>query len=238
MDKLAVFIESAYEALRAQRAEEAVKEVAWKLELAERDALLVADMRYFVEANLPAELHLAVKYPEGAEVLQGYPHVNIEVEGCVPVILGLRYHAKTQEFFMENEIPFSIPALEIYRPGEDDSELFEGRANFTWYRISGNYQRINCGDAKTAMGLARERWLVLAEAEAENKRLFDELTVKQHEKTMAQMRELYKLGAEKVVAVAEYVPVVDEVSPAHVFNQALREYVYDIVADALKRGAL
>lgn len=76
---------------------------------------------------------------------------------------------------------------------------------------------------RTAVGIARERWLRLAEAEAENKRLYDELVIRHRD----------ELTPKADQAKAEYVPVVEDVSPATVFNQALREYVYNLVDEKI-----
>jgi hypothetical protein len=236
LNKLDAFVESALELIRQQRAEEAVKEVAAKLAVAERNALLVADMRKFVEGVLPAELLASVRYPPAQDIVLGYPHLDIDVPGCVPVKLGLRYNAKTKEFFMAEDAPFSVPALEISAPFGDEEEIVEGSAEFTWSRVTGQYQRINCADARTAIGIARERWIALGEAQAENQRLSDELKASLHEKTMAKMRELYNLGARKAEGEAEYVPVVEDKTPCEIFNQALREYVYNLVDQAMRTG--
>ena len=225
MEKLEAFVESAYEALRARRAEEAVKEVARKQQEAERDALLLAELRLFVEDCLPDELAQAVKYPVASEVHQGYPNISIEVEGCVPVLLRVRYSHTNRSFWFESEEPLCVPGLEIFQPMRDGNELFEGRTNITWGRSTGNYQRTNFMDAQTAIGHARERWLALAEAEAENKRLYDAMVMENREKLTVKVADQ---------AVAEYVPVVEDVSPADVFNQALREYVFNLVDERLR----
>lgn len=224
MDAMQEYIEMAYEERKRQRAAEEIKEIARKNEIAERDALLENDMRKFVAGILPMEILPACFFPRVQELLAtGYGSVTIDLEGCVAILLNIRYLSNGKEFAMGDfETPFDVAGLEILSPYFDGEDVCEGVAKITWSNSKGPNMRHSCKDAREAIGLARERWLMLARADAGNKREYDALVLLQREKTAA------------TEAETEYVPLVEEVTPDMVFHQALREYVYDLVDERWK----
>jgi len=220
------YIESAYEARRAAMAEEAVKEVARKQEQAEKEALQLAKLREFMAQHMPEEMLDFVEWLKGYDLFQSQQLV-VRAPGCVPVALILYVGARDAEYHTHDKGSlWIVPSLYISKPHWDaeENEIFAGRAEWSWGHSPKPYDWLYANDFREAIGHARERWLRLAEAEAENKRLYDELTVKNREAM-----------ARKDVE-AEYVPVLEEVNPEHVLVQALREYVWRLV-DARMIGA-
>jgi hypothetical protein len=231
MNKMQAFVESAYEARKTVLAIETLKQVAEKQAQAEREALQLEKFRAFVEQIVPVELLDAVVWPRGGDLFSN-GRLPLEVEGCVPVVL-IYYCGAQLSYYKNASSAWLLPALDIREPYLDPDEgPCEGHTSWSWNHRSGNYDWCYADDCTEAIGVARERWLKLAEAEAENKRLFDELKMREHEKTMATMRELYNQGAVK----AEYVPVVEDKTPCEIFNQALREYVFNLVDARLGEG--
>jgi hypothetical protein len=237
MDKVQAYIEGAHEARKAVVAEKMMEKLRSQREQSEKEALQLANLRDFLVNHIPDDLMQFVRFPRGHDLFTTM-RLPLELPGCIPVEMIICCGDKDHKFYFRDN-PWIVPSLQIYEPyfDEDEGEIFTGRVGWAWNHAAGEYDWCYAKGLSEAIGMARERFLALAEADAEHKQRYDELTIQARERAESTIREMYNRGAVKAEPV--YAPVNPVISDAPVAEMlvAMEKFMRMIARDEINGGA-